>query len=67
MSDPRIERLRAAALAYRDDGDRAHLDLLRQHGERDVAHALTMERAVSGEKRSTYTADVDRWLASLPA
>jgi hypothetical protein len=61
-----MEVLRGAVQAYREHGDRAQLDLLRQHGERAVAHALTMERVLPAGERDRFTAEVEAWLAGLP-
>jgi hypothetical protein len=66
VPDPRIQQLRGAALAYRTTGDPSRLEVLRQHGERKVAHALTMERLLPAGERGGYTAEVNAWLDGLP-
>lgn len=62
MTDPLRARAVAAVHAYRATGDREHLELLRQDGLRDLAHALTMEGVMPEGKRGRYTAAVDKWL-----
>lgn len=58
-------RLRAeqAVAAYRAHGSPEHLELLRQDGHGQLAHALTMERVMPpGKDRAPYTAQVEAWL-----
>ena len=62
MSDPLRARAVVAVHAYRESGDRAHLEVLRQDGLRQLAHALSMEAAMPEDKRGRYTAEIDAWL-----
>lgn len=63
MSAELRARAISAVAGYRETGDREYLALLCQDGERQLAHALTMERVLSGAAREPWTAQVDAWLA----
>lgn len=54
------------AQSYRESPDPALLDELRMHGCRLGAHALLLERLLSGPEAAAYSTAIDAWLDGGP-
>lgn len=61
MTDPLRPRDEAAVRAFRETGERRHIDVLDMDGLPQLCHDLLMERAYP--RPSEYSVRIDAWLA----